>query len=280
MVIRPATPQTATPSRLAALVLLSLGAAGCLDGGRDPAAADASGDAADAVARPDTGLVPDATEPADAAAPDGGPEDAASPDAITALVRGAGRCGRFDALAPCQGDAACAQFGNCCADYEAACGIVNNVDDFLFAQGGECADPSSWFAVTRVRDGDTVDLEGGEAVRFLLVDTPEVTSDDCMAWEAKAFTQAAVAQSGGEVCLVTDPTSEDRDLYDRLLRYVYVRDQTQAAGPYNLNVRLLRLGQGRLLYPYAFGRLYEEVGKGMQAAAAAEDQGGWGTCGW
>lgn len=218
-----------------------------------------------------------------------GPIDT-SPLADTAAVDGAdtgppagtcaARCGTFSVGESCQCDAPCVQYGNCCADYEALCATGPAATDFLVAQGDDCADAADWIAVTHVRDGDTVDVASGDAVRFLLVDTPELSSDDCVAWDARAFTAAEIAASGDSVCLVTDPTSTDRDLYNRLLRYVYVRDAGAGGQPINLNVRLIRLGYGRLLYPYASGRVYEPEGKTAQAAAASEGLGGWGACGW
>ena len=212
------------------------------------------------------------------------PVDTAAPDTATDTGAPAGtcaaRCGTYAASESCQCDGGCVQFGNCCGDYEALCVTGPAATDFLVATGGECADAADWIAVTHVRDGDTVDVASGDAVRFLLVDTPELSSDDCVAWEARAFTVAEVAASGDSVCLLKDPTSTDRDLYGRLLRYVYVRGAGAGGQPINLNVRLIRLGYGRLLYPYASGRVYEPEGRAAQAAAGAEGLGGWGACGW
>jgi micrococcal nuclease len=36
-------------------------------------------------------------------------------------------------------------------------------------------------------DGDTIDLDTGERVRYVMVDTPELSSDDCYSLEAKEF---------------------------------------------------------------------------------------------
>ncbi|PKM02137.1 MAG: hypothetical protein CVV17_06110, partial [Gammaproteobacteria bacterium HGW-Gammaproteobacteria-7] len=126
-----------------------------------------------------------------------GPIDT-SPLADTAAVDGAdtgppagtcaARCGTFSVGESCQCDAPCVQYGNCCADYEALCATGPAATDFLVAQGDDCADAADWIAVTHVRDGDTVDVASGDAVRFLLVDTPELSSDDCVAWDARAFT--------------------------------------------------------------------------------------------
>jgi len=72
--------------------------------------------------------------------------------------------------------------------------------------------------VTNVVDGDTVDLDSGERIRYLLVDTPELSSDDCFATEARDFNQSLVL--GKEVTLEYDVECEDR--FGRLLAYVSV----------------------------------------------------------
>jgi len=78
--------------------------------------------------------------------------------------------------------------------------------------------------VVRVIDGDTiaVTIEGqAETVRYIGIDTPEPYRDGepaCYAEEATSRNIELVA--GEQVRLVSD--SEDRDKYDRLLRYVYV----------------------------------------------------------
>ena len=78
------------------------------------------------------------------------------------------------------------------------------------------------FLVTKVVDGDTVELEGGERVRYIGIDTPESTTEhECYGEEAKAKNRALV--EGKRVRLVAD--AEDRDKYGRLLRYVFL-DET------------------------------------------------------
>ncbi|HEX6148716.1 thermonuclease family protein [Nocardioides sp.] len=73
----------------------------------------------------------------------------------------------------------------------------------------------TWLVV-EVIDGDTVDLGNGERVRLVGIDTPE--RGEC------GYEKAADALSelvlGRQVVLA--PSDEDRDQYDRLLRYVDV----------------------------------------------------------
>ena len=78
--------------------------------------------------------------------------------------------------------------------------------------------------VKRVIDGDTIELDNGDKVRYIGVDTPELNDvgaadDECLAWAARS--RNAQLLSNGRVFLYRDP-SVDRDKYNRLLRYVYV----------------------------------------------------------
>src|SRR6187401_1781648 len=72
--------------------------------------------------------------------------------------------------------------------------------------------------VTRVIDGDTLELVGGERVRYLLVDTPESTNghDECFGAEASEFNRSLV--EGRRVALRY--AEQCRDRYARLLAYV------------------------------------------------------------
>lgn len=72
------------------------------------------------------------------------------------------------------------------------------------------------FLVTRVVDGDTLELGNGETVRLVGIDTPEV--GEC-GFERSAARLGELVL-GERVRLGT--SDEDRDRYDRLLRYVDV----------------------------------------------------------
>lgn len=70
--------------------------------------------------------------------------------------------------------------------------------------------------VTHVVDGDTVDLDNGETVRLVGIDTPE--RGECGYDEAR---DALVDLVDGKR-ITLGASDEDRDRYDRLLRYVDV----------------------------------------------------------
>ncbi|TWG91025.1 Micrococcal nuclease (thermonuclease) homologs [Nocardioides sp. J9] len=72
------------------------------------------------------------------------------------------------------------------------------------------------YVVTHVVDGDTIDLDNGERVRLVGIDTPE--RGECGFGPAQSTMKRLVL--GKEVVLVE--SDEDRDVYDRLLRYVEV----------------------------------------------------------
>jgi micrococcal nuclease len=83
---------------------------------------------------------------------------------------------------------------------------------------------SGTFKVTRVIDGDTIEIEGGEHVRYIGIDTPETVDPrkpvQCFGIEASKKNKELV--EGKMVRLEKDIT--ERDKYGRLLRYVWVGD--------------------------------------------------------
>jgi micrococcal nuclease len=79
--------------------------------------------------------------------------------------------------------------------------------------------------VSRVIDGDTIELEDGRVVRYIGIDTPETKHPskgvECFGQEAYFRNQQLVE---GKVVLLEKDVSET-DRYDRLLRYVWLDDQ-------------------------------------------------------
>ena len=72
------------------------------------------------------------------------------------------------------------------------------------------------FMVANVVDGDTLDLDNGERVRLVGIDTPD--RGECGYDEAKLVLASLVLNQP----VTLEPSDEDRDSYDRLLRYVLV----------------------------------------------------------
>jgi micrococcal nuclease len=80
------------------------------------------------------------------------------------------------------------------------------------------------FLVTRVINGDTIEIEGGKRVRYIGIDTPETVDPNrpvgCFGKEASNKNSELVLNK--RVKLVKDVSETDR--YGRLLRYVYIDD--------------------------------------------------------
>lgn len=89
---------------------------------------------------------------------------------------------------------------------------------------GAAVSDSRMVRVVRVIDGDTFEIDGGERVRLIGVDTPESVKPDapveCFGKEASEYLKSLIEEK--EVRLERDRT--DRDRYARLLRYVYLGD--------------------------------------------------------
>jgi micrococcal nuclease len=133
--------------------------------------------------------------------------------------------------------------------------------------------PTAEAQVTRVIDGDTIEvrISGGEdEVRYIGIDTPETvkpgTPVQCFGPQASTENHRLV--DGRQVRLVFD--RERRDIYGRLLAYVYTGDGF-------VNARLVRGGYARTLtitpntaHAGLFHRLAEDAGRA--------GRGLWGVC--
>jgi micrococcal nuclease len=86
--------------------------------------------------------------------------------------------------------------------------------------------PNGLVRVVQVVDGDTIEIEGGQRVRYLGMNTPETVHPtkpvECFGKEASNYNTQLLA--GGFVRLGKDITNTDK--YGRLLRYIYLPDGT------------------------------------------------------
>ncbi|MDI3543444.1 MAG: micrococcal nuclease [Candidatus Atribacteria bacterium] len=80
------------------------------------------------------------------------------------------------------------------------------------------------YLVTRVIDGDTIELANGEKVRYIGIDTPELhhPQKDVEYYAQEAYEANRKLVEGKRVRLELDV--EERDRYGRILAYVYVDD--------------------------------------------------------
>jgi micrococcal nuclease len=138
----------------------------------------------------------------------------------------------------------------------------------LKVEPGPLACGPSRARVSRVIDGDTIELSSGERVRYLLVDTPESGSrEECWGREAADSNRSLVA--GREVALEYDV--ECRDRYDRLLAHVWV-DQIL------VGEELLSRGDACVLWIPPNGADRIDRFSSLEARARSQGRGLWGAC--
>jgi len=139
----------------------------------------------------------------------------------------------------------------------------------LACAGAARAEPASR-VVTRVIDGDTLVLDGGEKVRLIGVDTPETVHPnkpvERFGREASAFTRRMA--EGRTVQIESDAQSGARDRYGRTLAYVWLPDGTL------LNREIIRQGYGFAYTHFPFTRIDDF--RSAEREARAELRGLWG----
>ncbi len=125
----------------------------------------------------------------------------------------------------------------------------------------------NWRLCVRVVDGDTLELDGGERVRLIGVDTPETVDPrrpvERFGKEAYAFTQRMA--EGRRVRLAYDQEQYDR--YGRTLAYVYLED-----GRF-LNAEIIRQGYGHAYTRFPF--YYAEEFRAYEHEARENGRGLW-----
>ena len=134
--------------------------------------------------------------------------------------------------------------------------------------------------VVRVIDGDTIEVSisgQNEDVRYIGVDTPETVKPDtpvqCYGPQASAENHRLV--DGRTVRLVFD--RERRDVYGRLLAYVYTRARGAAGKSRFVNAALVRDGYARTLTIPPNTAHVSQLGR-LQARAGRAGRGLWGIC--
>ena len=126
------------------------------------------------------------------------------------------------------------------------------------------------YLVSRVIDGDTIELQNGERVRYIGMDTPETVDPNkpvqCFGEEASAHNKELV--EGKYVRLLKDVSEADK--YGRLLRYVYISDDF-------INLDLVKDGYARVsTLPPDMAHSKDFVS--AEKTARAENLGLWAKC--
>lgn len=124
--------------------------------------------------------------------------------------------------------------------------------------------------ITKIIDGDTVELESGEKVRYIGIDTPELHHPqkgvECFGKEASDANTSLVL--GKTVRLQKDVSETDR--YGRLLRYVWLEDTL-------INETLVAEGYARAV-SYPPDTLYQQKFVAVQLNAMNKKLGAWTAC--
>ena len=129
--------------------------------------------------------------------------------------------------------------------------------------------------VSRVIDGDTIELTTGEKVRYIGINTPETVhpqmSSQCFGEESSSKNKELVE---GQVVYLEKDVSET-DKYGRLLRYVYLLSQDSSQ--IFINDYLVREGYARVS-TFPPDVKYQDVFLTSQKAAQQENLGLWTSC--
>lgn len=133
--------------------------------------------------------------------------------------------------------------------------------------GSECGPTSG--TVSRIIDGDTVELASGETIRYLMVNTPETTGgkNECFGQNAVQANRDLV--EGMPVSITYDVECTDR--FDRTLAYVSV-------GGVEVNTRLVERGFACVLHIPPNGDSRADEFDALEDTARAENRGLWGQC--
>jgi micrococcal nuclease len=133
-----------------------------------------------------------------------------------------------------------------------------------------------YYKVSYVSDGDTVAvlMDGREEkVRMIGVDTPETVKPnspvECYGEAASNFLKSYLKNQ--TIRLESDPINQNRDRYDRLLRYVYMKDGTL------VNKKIISDGYGFAYLSFPFTKAEEFAN--AQKDARMNNRGVWsGQC--
>lgn len=135
--------------------------------------------------------------------------------------------------------------------------------------------PVGYYRVVEAVDGDTIVVEmngSQERIRMIGVDTPETHHPEkpvqCFGLAAAKFTKDLV--DGKVVRLENDQQSNNRDRYDRLLRYVFTEDGTL------LNRKLIEDGYGFAYVSFPFDKQQEFLT--AEREARQNNRGLWSGC--
>ena len=135
--------------------------------------------------------------------------------------------------------------------------------------------PENKLIVSRVIDGDTIELNTGERLRYIGIDTPEINygkTPECFAYKAKEFNKMLVGKK--EIKIEKDVSEKDK--FGRLLRYVYVKDESTTSAIF-VNEYLVKQGYA-VVSTYPPDIKYIEDLLLAQQEARENNRGFWKEC--
>lgn len=141
------------------------------------------------------------------------------------------------------------------------------------------ADFTEYGLVTKVSDGDTFTLNETQEVRMLGMDTPELAhpefyiKEECFGKDAKARLEQLILNR--YVLLLKD--KQDKDKYERSLRFVFLPDKYDAQKKMLVNAYMIGEGFARA-YIFEQDEKYKDLINSLQRKAVKERRGLWGKC--
>jgi micrococcal nuclease len=147
---------------------------------------------------------------------------------------------------------------------------------YLDIKEGELAE---YGLVTHVSDGDTFTLDDSQEVRMLGMDTPELAHPDiyireeCFGKDAKARLEQLILHK--KVFLLKD--GQDKDAYDRSLRFVFLADKNIPQRKLLVNAYMIGEGFARA-YIFKQDEKFKEFINSLQTQAMKKKAGLWGKC--
>ena len=132
------------------------------------------------------------------------------------------------------------------------------MQDWLIGQSYE---EEKLYKVTKIIDGDTIEIDTGERVRLICIDTPERGEEDYL--EASKYLQSLILNK--EVKLLKDVSEVGK--YGRLVRYIYLDDMF-------VNEKMVREGYAEAYWYYPDVTLCPKIQK-AEDKAKEEELGIW-----
>ena len=130
-------------------------------------------------------------------------------------------------------------------------------------EDGTGPEGNTTYSVTYIVDGDTIEIETGERVRLIGIDTPESYEP----YYSEATAKLTQLIGNNKVRLESDV--EDEDYYGRLLRYIWV-------GDLHINLEMVRIGYAEA-YPYPPNTKYASLFESAEIEARTSGIGMWAT---